>query len=143
MKKPNWVRKLERVELPGWAGTVLVWLIAGLLVALGALAIIGGVIFTLTVAVFLPSLVVALVTWFCWTYMEMGATYFDHLPKVWQHIPFLHFWAGWAAVMWIIRLIARATRPMVKKGSFKDELRDGSGLTENAQRKLHMRRPLD
>lgn len=139
MNKPKWVSKLEQMEVPGWAGTVLGWLVAGLLILLGALAIVGGVIFTLTVAVFLPSLVVALVTWFCWTYLEIGVTYFDHLPKVWQSIPFLHFWAVWAAVLWVIRLIAKATRPSTKEHDFKDELREGCGLSDNMQCRLHMK----
>lgn len=144
MKKPQWLSKLGTklgaIKVPGWLGTVLSWLIAASLVVLSALAIIGGVLFTIAVAVFLPSVVAAFVSWFCWTYLEIGATYFEHLPKVWQVIPFLHFWAAWAAILWVIRLIAKATRPSTSKHGFKDELRDGSGLTDNMQRRLHMRR---
>lgn len=135
------MRKMK-ARLPKWLYTGLDWFVAGLIVALAALAIVGGIVFTLLVAVFLPSVVAAFVSWFCWTYLEIGAVYFDQLPKVWQHIPFLHFWAAWAAILWVIRLIARATRPAKRDHSFNEELRDGTGLTHGLQRKLHMRRKL-
>lgn len=127
--------KLAAKNLPKWLDVLL----AGLIILMFSVLIIGGIFFTLFVAIFIPSLLGAFVTWFCWTYLEIGVVYFPELPARWQSIPFLHIWTAFVAILWIIRSIALATRPSTKKHGFNDELRDGTGLTHSMQRRMHLR----
>lgn len=102
----NWVSGTVLPKLKKASPVVQVVGFVALVIALVVLvvAVIAAFIF---VGILLPGMVVGLFAWLAWTYFGLGETYFAMLDPIYLHIPYWHFAWGFAAVIFIIRVLRK------------------------------------
>lgn len=102
----NWVSgtvlpKLKKASVPAQIiGYVLLVIVVVALV----LSFFAALVF---VMILLPGMIVGLFAWLAWTYFGLGATYFAMLDPIYLHIPYWHFAWGFAALIFIIRVVRK------------------------------------
>lgn len=102
----------------------IVGLVIGALVA--AVAIFGLVVSAVLGLIFVrvlgPGLAAGFLSWLTWTYFGIGSTYFYQLPLVYQAIPFWHLVFFWTTVIFIVRVLRKATYGSIKKPVVKKDV---------------------
>lgn len=95
----------------------VVGLVIGALVAVVAVfgLMVSFVLGLIFVRVLGPGLACGFLSWLTWTYFGIGATYFSQLAPVYQAIPFWHLVFFWTTVIFIVRVLRKATYGSIKK----------------------------